>query len=231
MNGFLHLALNASFLVQLVMVVLVGLSVWSWTIIFVKNKFLQTELNKTIKFDKKFWSGIDLAKYYSQVKDKKKKSSIEDIFCIGWVKYINLHAKKKLITPKTISQTSFRAMQVGIGKEQEFLESDLQTLATIASVSPYIGLLGTVWGIMNSFQSLSHTSQTSIALVAPGISEALIATALGLIAAIPAVIAYNKFNGDIYKIISRYENFSEQLTELLQVKHIPLEESENDSLK
>tara|TARA_B100001250_G_C19784434_1_gene783428 strand:- start:342 stop:1037 length:696 start_codon:yes stop_codon:yes gene_type:complete len=231
MNGFLHLALNASFLVQLVMVVLVALSVWSWTIIFVKNKFLQGELNKTIKFDKRFWSGIDLAKYYSQVKDKRKKSSIEDIFCIGWVKYINLHGEKKLITPETISQTSFRAMQVGIGKEQEFLESDLQTLATIASVSPYIGLLGTVWGIMNSFQSLSHTSQTSIALVAPGISEALIATALGLIAAIPAVIAYNKFNGDIYKIVSRYENFSEQLTELLQVKHIPLEETENNSSK
>ena len=123
MNGFLHLALNASFLVQLVMVVLVALSVWSWTIIFVKNKFLQGELNKTIKFDKRFWSGIDLAKYYSQVKDKRKKSSIEDIFCIGWVKYINLHGEKKLITPETISQTSFRAMQVGIGKEQEFLEN------------------------------------------------------------------------------------------------------------
>ena len=231
MNGFLDLALNASFLVQLVMVILVVLSVWSWTIIFVKHKFLQNELNKTIKFDKKFWSGIDLVNYYSQIKDKRKKSAIEDIFCIGLVKYLNLHDEKKCITPETISQTSLRAMQVGIGKEQEFLDSDLQTLATIASVSPYIGLLGTVWGIMNSFQSLRHTSQTSIALVAPGISEALVATALGLIAAIPAVIAYNKFNGDIYKIISRYANFSEQLTELLQVKHIPLEESENDSSK
>ncbi len=151
MNGFLDLALNASFLVQIVMVVLVVLSIWSWTIIFVKHKFLQSELNKTIKFDKKFWSGIDLVNYYSQIKDKRKKSAIEDIFCIGLVKYLNLHDEKKCITPETISQTSLRAMQVGIGKEQEFLDSDLQTLATIASVSPYIGLLGTVWGIMNSF--------------------------------------------------------------------------------
>ena len=112
-------------------------------------------------------------------------------------------------------------MQVQISKETENLETDLQTLATIASVSPYIGLLGTVWGIMNSFQSLSQTSQTTIALVAPGISEALIATALGLIAAIPAVIAYNKFNKDIAMIVARYENFSEELTEILQRTHIP----------
>ena len=122
-------------------------------------------------------------------------------------------------------------MQVAIATEHEALESDLQTLATIASVSPYIGLLGTVWGIMNSFQSLSQTSQTTIALVAPGISEALIATALGLIAAIPAVIAYNKFNREISKIVLRYENFSEELTELLQRNHIPNKNEDNESSK
>ena len=215
MNGFLLLALNASFLVQLVMIVLVGLSVWSWTIIFVKHKFLQGELNKTINFDKKFWSGIDLAKYYSQVKDKRKKSSIENIFCIGWVKYLNLHGEKKLITPETISQTSFRAMQVGIGKEQEFLENDLQALATIASVSPYIGLLGTVWGIMNSFQSIAISRNTSLAIVAPGIAEALFATALGLLAAIPAVVAYNKFNSDSKKYYARIENFSKRFISII----------------
>ena len=115
--------------------------------------------------------------------------------------------------------------------ENESLETDLQTLATIASVSPYIGLLGTVWGIMNSFQSLSQTSQTTIALVAPGISEALIATALGLIAAIPAVIAYNKFNRDISMIISRYENFAEELTEILQRDNIPIKEENNETPK
>lgn len=228
MNGLLHLALNASFLVQLVMIILIGLSVWSWVIIFVKRKELKNVLSSTDKFSKKFWSGIHMQKYYMQIKDKRRKSSIEQIFYVGWNRYEILHGDEKEITPESIPQTSLRAMQVAIATEYEVLETDLQTLATIASVSPYIGLLGTVWGIMNSFQSLSQTSQTTIALVAPGISEALIATALGLIAAIPALIAYNKFNRDISKIILRYENFSEELTELLQRTHIP-EKSDNDS--
>tara|TARA_Y100000748_G_C15491668_1_gene486721 strand:- start:1443 stop:2144 length:702 start_codon:yes stop_codon:yes gene_type:complete len=228
MNGLLHLALNASFLVQLVMIILIGLSIWSWVIIFVKRKELKNVLSSTDKFSKKFWSGIHMQKYYMQIKDKRRKSSIEQIFYVGWNRYEILHGDEKEITPESIPQTSLRAMQVAIATEYEVLETDLQTLATIASVSPYIGLLGTVWGIMNSFQSLSQTSQTTIALVAPGISEALIATALGLIAAIPALIAYNKFNRDISKIILRYENFSEELTELLQRTHIP-EKSDNDS--
>ncbi|MAW34793.1 MAG: protein TolQ [Gammaproteobacteria bacterium] len=228
MNGLLHLALNASFLVQLVMIILIGLSIWSWVIIFVKRKELKNVLSSTDKFSKKFWSGIHMQKYYMQIKDKRSKSSIEQIFYVGWNRYEILHGDEKEITPESIPQTSLRAMQVAIATEYEILETDLQTLATIASVSPYIGLLGTVWGIMNSFQSLSQTSQTTIALVAPGISEALIATALGLIAAIPALIAYNKFNRDISKIILRYENFSEELTELLQRTHIP-EKSNNDS--
>tara|TARA_A100001015_G_scaffold135741_1_gene150629 strand:- start:731 stop:1432 length:702 start_codon:yes stop_codon:yes gene_type:complete len=228
MNGLLHLALNASFLVQLVMIILIGLSIWSWVIIFVKRKELKNVLSSADKFSKKFWSGIHMQKYYMQIKDKRSKSSIEQIFYVGWNRYEILHGDEKEITPESIPQTSLRAMQVAIATEYEILETDLQTLATIASVSPYIGLLGTVWGIMNSFQSLSQTSQTTIALVAPGISEALIATALGLIAAIPALIAYNKFNRDISKIILRYENFSEELTELLQRTHIP-EKSNNDS--
>lgn len=228
MNGLLHLALNASFLVQLVMIILIGLSIWSWVIIFVKRKELKNVLSSTDKFSKKFWSGIHMQKYYMQIKDKRSKSSIEQIFYVGWNRYEILHGDEKEITPESIPQTSLRAMQVAIATEYEILETDLQTLATIASVSPYIGLLGTVWGIMNSFQSLSQTSQTTIALVAPGISEALIATALGLIAAIPALIAYNKFNRDISKIILRYENFSEELTELLQRTHIP-EKSDNDN--
>ena len=228
MNGLLHLALNASFLVQLVMIILIGLSIWSWVIIFVKRKELKNVLSSTDKFSKNFWSGIHMQKYYMQIKDKRRKSSIEQIFYVGWNRYEILHGDEKEITPESIPQTSLRAMQVAIATEYEVLETDLQTLATIASVSPYIGLLGTVWGIMNSFQSLSQTSQTTIALVAPGISEALIATALGLIAAIPALISYNKFNRDISKIILRYENFSEELTELLQRTHIP-EKSDNES--
>tara|TARA_B100000965_G_scaffold256740_1_gene216325 strand:- start:1527 stop:2222 length:696 start_codon:yes stop_codon:yes gene_type:complete len=221
MNGLLHLALNASFLVQLVMITLIGLSVWSWVIIFVKKKELKDIYENTVKLDQKFWSGMQLQKYYIQIKEKRNKSALEQIFYVGWNRYEDLHGEEKDITPDVIPQTSLRAMQVQISKETEALETDLQALATIASVSPYIGLLGTVWGIMNSFQSLSQTSQTTIAQVAPGISEALIATALGLIAAIPAVIAYNKFNKDIAMIVARYENFSEELTEILQRTHIP----------
>lgn len=221
MNGLLHLVLNATLLVQIVMITLVGLSIWSWVIIFVKRRELKDILDNTKRFNKKFWSGIHMQQYYMQIKDKRQKSPIEQIFYVGWNKYEILHGDDKDITPDSIPQTSLRAMQVAIAIEGETLESDLQTLATIASVSPYIGLLGTVWGIMHSFQSLSQTSQTTIALVAPGISEALIATALGLIAAIPAVIAYNKFSRDIEMIILRYENFSEELTELLQRTHIP----------
>ena len=231
MNGFLHLAFNASFLVQVVMITLIGLSVWSWVIIFVKRKELKMVLSSTMKFNQKFWSCIHMQKYYMQIKEKRKKTSIEQIFYVGWNRYEILHGDEKHITPESIPQTSLRAMQVAIATEHESLESDLQTLATIASVSPYIGLLGTVWGIMNSFQSLSQTSQTTIALVAPGISEALIATALGLIAAIPAVIAYNKFNRDIARIILRYDNFSEELTELLQRTHIPEKDQDNENSK
>ena len=232
MNGFLHLAFNASFLVQLVMIILIGLSVWSWVIIFIKRKELSDTLKSTIKFNQKFWSGgINPQNFYMQIKEKRQKTPIEEIFYAGWYKYELLHGEEKLITPDSINKTSLRAMQVAIATENEDLEINLHTLATIASVSPYIGLLGTVWGIMNSFQSLSQTSQTTIALVAPGISEALIATALGLIAAIPAVIAYNKFSSDISKIILRYENFSEEFTELLQRSHIPEKNNQSEQSK
>jgi len=231
MNGFLHLALNASFLVQLVMIILIVLSIWSWVIIFVKRKELKDILEHTTKFNQKFWSGMNMQKYYMQIKDKRQKSAIEEIFYVGWNRYQILHDEDKEKKPEVIEQTSLRVMQVAIAKENESLETDLQTLATIASVSPYIGLLGTVWGIMNSFQSLSQTSQTTIALVAPGISEALIATALGLIAAIPAVIAYNKFNHDISIIISRYENFSEEMIEVLQRANVPIKEGNNETSK
>ena len=231
MNGLLDLALNASFLVQLVMITLIGLSVWSWVIIFVKKKELKEVYVNTVKLDQKFWSGMQLQKFYIQIKEKRNKSALEQIFYVGWNRYEDLHGAEKNITPDVIPQTSLRAMQVQISKETETLEIDLQTLATIASVSPYIGLLGTVWGIMNSFQSLSQTSQTTIALVAPGISEALIATALGLIAAIPAVIAYNKFNKDIAMIVARFENFSEELTEILQRTHIPVRDESDEISK
>ena len=231
MNSLIHLALNASFLVQIVMIVLLCLSIWSWVIIINKRKELKIILENTIKFNQKIWSGFQMHKYYVQIKDKRNKTPIEEIFYAGWNRYETLHNEQKIITPERIPQTSLRAMQVAISIENESLETDLQTLATIASVSPYIGLLGTVWGIMNSFQSLSQTSQTTIALVAPGISEALIATALGLIAAIPAVIAFNKFNRDISMIISRYENFAEELKEILQRDNIPIKEENNETPK
>lgn len=230
-NGFLHLAFNASFLVQMVMIILIGLSILSWTIIYEKRKQLKDTLSSTIKFEGKFWANFDSHKYYMQMKDKRTKTPMEEIFYKGWHKYVEINFNDKLITPESIPQTSLRSMQVAISIETESLENGLQNLATIASVSPYIGLLGTVWGIMNSFQSLSQTTQTTIAIVAPGISEALIATALGLIAAIPAVIAYNKFSHDISIIVSKYENFAEELTEILQRKHIPEKAEENITSK
>lgn len=230
-NGFLHLAFNASFLVQMVMIILIGLSILSWTIIYEKRKQLKDTLSSTIKFEGKFWANFDSHKYYMQMKDKRTKTPMEEIFYKGWHKYVEINFNDKLITPESIPQTSLRSMLVAISIETESLENGLQNLATIASVSPYIGLLGTVWGIMNSFQSLSQTTQTTIAIVAPGISEALIATALGLIAAIPAVIAYNKFSHDISIIVSKYENFAEELTEILQRKHIPEKAEENITSK
>ena len=215
MNGLLHLALNASFLVQLVMLTLIGLSIWSWVIIFVKKKELKDTYKYTVKFDKKFWSGMQLHKYYDQIKEKRDKSAIEQIFYVGFNRYEILHGDEKEITPDVIPQTSLRAMQVQISKESEALESDLQTLATIASVSPYIGLLGTVWGIMNSFQSIAISRNTSLAIVAPGIAEALFATALGLLAAIPAVIAFNKFSNDSKKYSQKLENFSKRFLSII----------------
>ena len=121
MNGLLHLALNASFLVQLVMIILIGLSVWSWVIIFVKRKELKNVLSSTDKFSKKFWSGIHMQKYYMQIKDKRRKSSIEQIFYVGWNRYEILHGDEKEITPESIPQTSLRAMQVAIATEYEVL--------------------------------------------------------------------------------------------------------------
>ena len=215
MNGLLHLALNARFLVQLVMLTLIGLSIWSWVIIFVKKKELKDTYKYTVKFDKKFWSGMQLHKYYDQIKEKRDKSAIEQIFYVGFNRYEILHGDEKEITPDVIPQTSLRAMQVQISKESEALESDLQTLATIASVSPYIGLLGTVWGIVNAFQSIAISNNTSLAVVAPGIAEALFATALGLLAAIPAVVAYNKFNTDAKKYSEKLENFSKRFLTII----------------
>ena len=134
--------------------------------------------------------------------------------------------KKK--TRNNLSERMSALLESGIEKQMSKIDKGFTFLATVGSTAPFIGLFGTVWGIMNSFQSLSQTSQTTIALVAPGISEALIATALGLIAAIPAVIAYNKFNKDISMIVARYENFSEELTEILQRTHIPTKDEQNE---
>ena len=214
-NGLLHLAFNASFLVQLVMIILIGLSIWSWTIIYEKRKQIKDTLSSTIKFERKFWANFDSHKYYMQMKDKRTKTPMEEIFYKGWHKYVEINFNDKLITPESIPQTSLRSMQVAISIEAESLENGLQNLATIASVSPYIGLLGTVWGIMNSFQSIAISRNTSLAIVAPGIAEALFATALGLLAAIPAVVAYNKFNSDSQRYFSKIENFSKRFLSII----------------
>mgnify|MGYP001187211382 FL=1 len=215
MGNVFQLIIEASFLVQLVMLVLLLFSIYSWSIIVSKHKFLKKVISETQRFEERFWSGIDVAEYYDKIKNKRSIIAIEGIFVSGFREYVKLH-EFDIVNSDSILQTSFKSMKIRISREAENLESFLTILATIGTTSPYVGLLGTVWGIMHSFQALSISSQNTIAQVAPGISEALIATALGLIAAIPAVIAYNKFTNDIDKIILKYDNFAEEFTVLLQ---------------
>ena len=147
---------------------------------------------------------------------------MEHIFVAGFKEYIRLHKNRK-VSPLSISDTALRSMKVALSREIDFLENNLSFLATVGSTSPYIGLFGTVWGIMNSFRALSGVQQATLAAVAPGIAEALIATAMGLLAAIPAVIAYNRYSNSVERLITRYDNFVEEFTGLLQRQAITRE--------
>ncbi len=213
-HSVIDLILNASLLVQLVMLILVLASVVSWTMIFNKYSLLTRAKKDTTLFEDRFWSMDDLAPLYTRISDSRYHASgIEKIFEAGFKEFARLN--KQHIEPETIVNGSQRAMRIAMNKEIEHLETNLSFLATVGSTSPYIGLFGTVWGIMNSFQALGAVQQATISMVAPGISEALIATAMGLFAAIPAVIAYNRYSYDVERLINRYDNFAEELVAIL----------------
>ena len=228
-TSILGLISNASLLVQLVMLLLLAASVISWTMIVSKWKTIKIARNQANKFEDKFWSGTDLSPFYETIRSKRNLAGMEHIFVAGFKEYIRLHRQQK-ISSVAIADTALRSMKVAVSREVEALEHYLSFLATVGSTSPYIGLFGTVWGIMNSFRALSGVQQATLAAVAPGIAEALIATAMGLFAAIPAVIAYNRYSSDVERLVIRYDNFVEEFTALLQRqvlnRDIDMQESE-----
>ncbi len=210
-----ELVANASLLVQLVMLVLLLASVASWMMIFQRWIYLRKVTSDVEQFEEHFWSGIDLRKLYGQLEGAEDLSGIEKIFVAGFKEFTRL-SEQAGGDMESIMQGVQRAMRIAVSREEEQLDRSLPFLATVGSTSPYVGLFGTVWGIMNSFRSLANMTQATLASVAPGISEALVATAMGLFAAIPAVIGYNRFSARADVMMGRYQTFSDELTTLLQ---------------
>jgi biopolymer transport protein TolQ len=213
--SLLHLVANASLPVQFVMLILLIASLFSWAVIYIKWSFLRQSRNEAKTFEGRFWSGINLSDLFGQLSTRQeKRSGMEAIFENGFREFARAR-KSEMQTPEVIT-AAHRLMKVSMSREVELMENNLSYLATVGSVSPYIGLFGTVWGIMASFRSLAGVQQATLAMVAPGISEALIATAMGLLAAIPAVIAFNNFATQVDQMVGRYENFVEEFTGILQ---------------
>jgi biopolymer transport protein TolQ len=214
--SIINLIMDASLLVKLVMLVLVLASLWSWTIIFSKRFAMRRARRAADSFEDRFWSTEDLSTLYSRITGRgHEPSGMERIFEAGFREFARLR-KREGIDPRAILEGAQRSMRVALNREIEELEHSLSFLATVGSVSPYIGLFGTVWGIMNSFQALGNVHQATLGMVAPGISEALVATAMGLFAAIPAVIAYNRYSSDLDRLFSRYDIFVEEFSSILQ---------------
>jgi len=214
--SIIHLVTNASLLVQLVMLLLLVASIISWTLIFRKGRQLKDNQQSMTAFEAKFWSGGDLAQLHQTIESRTRPPhGGEKIFHIGFKNYLKLIQKKGLSPGETLDGAR-RVMRVELNREADLLEAHLPFLATVGSISPFIGLFGTVWGIMNSFRALGNVNQATLAMVAPGIAEALIATAMGLFAAIPAVIAYNRYITDVERLVVRYDNFLEEFSAILQ---------------
>lgn len=208
------LILEASLLVQLVMLVLLLASVASWALIIMKRKELDQSTKEADSFEDRFWSGGNLSEIYAEIqRDGAQNSGLERIFHNGFREFSR--TRQQATDPQTVIDTAQRAMRVAMSREMDKLEQSLPFLATVGSTSPYIGLFGTVWGIMNSFRGLATVQQATLATVAPGISEALIATAMGLFAAIPAVIAYNRFSAMSDALLKNYETFAEEFSSIL----------------
>lgn len=214
--SFTQLILEASFVVQLVMLSLVVISLLSWTAIFKKRMALRRARREADAFEDELWSGADLKTLYTRGRRREDEvDGLEAIFLAGFQEFLR-QRQRGISDPEQIAGGAQRAMRAALAREAEELDSYLPMLATVGSTSPYIGLFGTVWGIMNSFRALSGAQTATLVQVAPGIAEALIATALGLVAAIPAVIAYNRASSDVDRLLSRYETFSDEFINILQ---------------
>lgn len=221
MDGELSLSkliLEASPVVQTVMAILVMASVVSWAFIFSKYREIRRARATTDAFEERFWSGIDLTDLYRElVREDYETEGLENIFLTGFKEFARLRQQPN-IGADAVMEGAQRVMRVSLNRELEALDERLPFLATVGSTSPYVGLFGTVWGIMNSFSALGAAKQATLAMVAPGISEALVATAMGLFAAIPAVMAYNRYSTEIGRLASRYEAFTDEFLSLLHRK-------------
>jgi len=209
------LVVHASLVVQLVMAGLMIASLASWTVIFGKLFGLRRVRNVNEEFEREFWAGKNLNDLYADAGKRPEGAPIERIFASGMREFLKLR-EKRVADPGALLDGSRRAMRASFQREMDAIESNLSFLASVGSVSPYVGLFGTVWGIMHAFVGLSNMQQVTLATVAPGIAEALVATAIGLFAAIPAVIAYNRFARDIDRIAIQQETFIEEFSNILQ---------------
>ena len=209
------LVANASFIVQLVMLLLLAASVISWVIIFQRGIIFKQAKKSQLAFEERFWSGMDLSQLYKELNSTGQPlRGLENIFKAGFNEFTRLRQQGSA-DPDAIMVGTQRAMRVAVSRESEYLDANLPFLATVGSTSPYVGLFGTVWGIMNSFRGLAQVQQATLATVAPGISEALVATAMGLFAAIPAVIAYNRYATQADSLASAYETFADEFSSIL----------------
>ena len=214
--SIVHLVLQASWVVQLVMLLLGGVSVASWAVIFRKLFGLKRVKSLNEEFEREFWSGASLNDLYaSAVQNARNAGPMERIFASGMREYQKLR-ERRIADPGTLLDGARRAMRASFQREMDVVESHLSFLGSVASVSPYVGLFGTVWGIMHAFTGFAGMEQVTLATVAPGIAEALVATAIGLFAAIPAVVAYNRFAHEIDRLATRFESFMEEFSNILQ---------------
>ncbi len=211
----ISLMVNASWGVQLVMFVLLAASMWSWGVIFNKRRTIRGARRAAEDFEGRFWSAGDLGQLFQRITEgRHRPGAMDKIFEAGFKEFARLR-KQEGVDPTSVVEGSQRAMRVSLSREIEQLEQSLPFLATVASTSPYIGLFGTVLGIINAFHALGNVHQATLAMVAPGISEALAATAMGLFAAIPAVIAYNRYTTDVDRLFTRYDTFMEEFSSIL----------------
>ena len=215
--SFITLITNASIIVQIVMAMLLCVSLMSWNYIFRKRFAIRKARAQTEEFEHEFWSGGSLSELYKSLDQRRKNSgALERIFGAGMSEFHKIRASGQNADSATMLDGARRAMRAAYQREMDALDSHLSFLASVGSVSPYVGLFGTVWGIMNAFRGLANVQQATLAAVAPGIAEALIATAIGLFAAIPALVAYNSCTHDIDRLSIRFESFVEEFSNILQ---------------